>query len=96
MAAIEPVERVESAGDVDERFDAGDESFENAAVVERSPDEDGAESAIRDQETVAPEAPPPPLETVVEKINPRTRALLAELFKAEVKTVRRLPREKLR
>jgi len=38
----------------------------------------------------------PPLESVVQKINPHTRTLLADLFKAEVTAVRRLPRDKLR
>lgn len=64
--------------------------------MDRSLDEDLSGSVDRERDAVVPDAPPPALESVVEKINPRTRALLAELFKAEVKAVRRITRDKLR
>ena len=93
---VEPVAGIgsaEGAEDAGERSDAGDESFENAVPMEPSTDADLP--VAREREDAGRDSTPP-LESLVQRINPRTRALMAELFKAEVKTVRRLPREKLR
>ncbi len=89
LVTADPEEREDPAG---ENISA-DESFENATPVPLHREHSAPVAGPEDRSGASP---PPAIEALVEKIPPRTRALLGELFKAEITAVRRLNREQLR